>query len=62
MGRALFDNSGFLATARSLASERGPAAVTVKSVTERLNAPKGCFYCRFASRDVLRRSMVWCNN
>ena len=53
MGRALFDNVGFLAAARSLASERGPAAVTVDSVTERLKAPKGSFYYRFASRDAL---------
>jgi AcrR family transcriptional regulator len=53
MGRALFNNVGFLGAARSLASERGPAAVTVDSVTERLNAPKGSFYYRFASRDAL---------
>ncbi|SRR6266487_3721153 len=53
MGRAVFDNAGFLAAARSLASERGPAAVTVDSVTERLKAPKGSFYYRFASRDAL---------
>ena len=53
MGRALFDNVSFLAAARSLACERGPAAVTVDSVTERLKAPKGSFYYRFASRDAL---------
>jgi AcrR family transcriptional regulator len=53
MGRALFDNAGFLAAARALASERGPAAVTVDSVTQRLGAPKGSFYHRFASRDAL---------
>jgi AcrR family transcriptional regulator len=53
MGRALFDNADFLAAARSLASERGPAAVTVDSVTQSLNAPKGSFYYRFASRDAL---------
>ena len=53
MGRALFDNASFLAAARSLACERGPAAVTVDSVTERLKAPKGSFYYRFASRDAL---------
>src|SRR5271170_1051184 len=53
MGRALFDNKGFVAAARSLASERGPAAVTVDSVTARLKAPKGSFYYRFASRDAL---------
>ena len=53
MGRALFDNVSFLEAARSLACERGPAAVTVDSVTERLKAPKGSFYYRFASRDAL---------
>jgi AcrR family transcriptional regulator len=53
MGRALFDNAGFLAAARALACEWGPGAVTVDSVTQRLNAPKGSFYHRFASRDAL---------
>ncbi|MBS0525110.1 MAG: helix-turn-helix transcriptional regulator [Proteobacteria bacterium] len=53
MGRPLFDNADFLAAARSLAAERGPAAVTVDSVTARLGAPKGSFYYRFASRDLL---------
>src|SRR5579864_6716176 len=53
MGRALFDNSDFLAAARVLASESGPAAVTVDSVARRLKAPKGSFYYRFASRDIL---------
>ena len=53
MGRALFDNAGFLAAARALVSERGPAAVTIDSVTQRLKAPKGSFYYRFASRDAL---------
>jgi AcrR family transcriptional regulator len=53
MGRALFDHADFLGAARALASERGPAAVTVDSVIERLKAPKGSFYYRFASRDVL---------
>ncbi len=53
MGRAHFDNAGFLAAARALACERGPAAVTINSVTQRLKAPKGSFYYRFASRDTL---------
>jgi AcrR family transcriptional regulator len=53
MGRALFDNADFLSTARALAAERGPAAVTVDSVTTHLKAPKGSFYYRFASRDLL---------
>src|SRR5579872_6322799 len=53
MGRALFDNAGFLAAARALACERGPGAVTVDSITQRMSAPKGSFYHRFASRDAL---------
>jgi AcrR family transcriptional regulator len=53
MGRPLFDTGSFLTAARSLACERGPAAVTVDSVIARLKAPKGSFYYRFASRDAL---------
>ena len=53
MGRALFDTAGFLAAARALASEHGPGAVTIDAVTQRLKAPKGSFYYRFASRDAL---------
>jgi AcrR family transcriptional regulator len=53
MGRAQFDNAGFLAAARALACKRGPSAVTIDSVTQRLKAPKGSFYYRFPSRDAL---------
>ena len=53
MGHALFEHTDFLVAARDLAAERGPAGVTVGSVTERLKAPKGSFYYRFASRDLL---------
>src|SRR5260221_13552045 len=53
MGRPLFDAGNFLTAARSIACERGPAAVTVDSVIARLKAPKGSFYYRFASRDAL---------
>jgi AcrR family transcriptional regulator len=53
MGYALFEHADFLAAARALAAEHGPAAVTVGSVTKRLKAPKGSFYYRFASRDLL---------
>jgi len=60
MGRPLFDNAGFLAAARALACERGQSAVTVDSVTQRLNAPKGSFYHRFASRDALLGEL-WLN-
>jgi AcrR family transcriptional regulator len=53
MGRAQFDQAGFLAAARALIAERGPKALTVDSVAERMGAPKGSFYHRFASRDAL---------
>ena len=53
MGRAQFDQTGFLAAARALIAERGPQAVTVDSVAARMGAPKGSFYYRFASRDAL---------
>ena len=53
MARPQFHSADFLAAARTLASERGPAAVTVDSVIARLGAPKGSFYHRFASRDAL---------
>jgi AcrR family transcriptional regulator len=42
-----------LTAARALVAELGPAAVTVDAVARRLGAPKGSFYHRFASRDVL---------
>lgn len=60
MGRPLFDNAGFLSAARELAFERGPAAVTVDSLTQRMGAPKGSFYHRFASRDALLGEL-WLN-
>jgi AcrR family transcriptional regulator len=53
MVRPSFGHAAFLAAARDLAAEDGPAAVTVTSVTERLSAPSGSFYYRFASRNVL---------
>ena len=53
MARASFDYADFLTAARELAAQGGPAAVTVLSITERLGAPSGSFYYRFASRDVL---------
>jgi AcrR family transcriptional regulator len=53
MGRPIFDNAGFLSAARKLAFERGPAAVTVDSLTQSMGAPKGSFYYRFESRDAL---------
>ncbi len=53
MGRAKFDEADFKAAALAIAAERGPPAVTVGSITERLKAPTGSFYHRFASRDAL---------
>lgn len=53
MARPSFSRDDFLAAARRLAAEQGPAAVTVGSLSERLGAPSGSFYYRFASRDVL---------
>jgi AcrR family transcriptional regulator len=53
MGRAHFANADFLAAARVLAAEHGPAAVTVSAVAARLKAPTGSFYHRFRSRDLL---------
>jgi AcrR family transcriptional regulator len=53
MGHAYFEHAQFLVAARELAREGGPAQVTVASVTDRLKAPKGSFYYRFASRDLL---------
>jgi AcrR family transcriptional regulator len=53
MVRPSFGHAAFLAAARDLAARDGPAAVTVSSVTERLGAPSGSFYYRFASRNVL---------
>jgi len=53
MGNARFLPKDFLAAARHIAVESSPAQVTVDSVVERLKAPKGSFYHRFASRDLL---------
>src|ERR1700726_4528616 len=53
MGRRKFDDEDFLDAALAIIAERGPVAVTVGSIAERLGAPVGSFYHRFASRDVL---------
>jgi AcrR family transcriptional regulator len=53
MGRARFTQADFLAAALAIASEHGPSAVTIASISARLRAPTGSFYHRFASRDVL---------
>src|SRR5215510_1505813 len=51
--RAKFDEADFLAAAQAIAVAHGPAAATVASISERLKAPTGSFYHRFASREVL---------
>ena len=53
MGHAKFSQDDFLAAALAIAAEQGPSAVTVGSISERLQSPTGSFYHRFASRDVL---------
>ena len=53
MAGAKFSQSDFLAAALAIAAEHGPSAVTVGSITDRLRAPTGSFYHRFASRNVL---------
>lgn len=53
MGHARFTDRDFLGVARELAAELGPASVTVDMINDRLQAPKGSFYYRFASRDLL---------
>jgi AcrR family transcriptional regulator len=53
MGISRFTNADFMAAARSQACAEGPATVTVDSVIRRLHAPRGSFYHRYASRDVL---------
>lgn len=53
MGLSRFQKNDFLAAARSQACEEGPASVTVDSVIRRLHAPRGSFYHRYESRDVL---------
>src|SRR4051812_19532276 len=58
MPKRLFEDADFLAAARDLAAAGGPASVTVTSVSERLGAPVGSFYHRFASRDLLLAN-VW---
>jgi AcrR family transcriptional regulator len=53
MGRPKYDDRDFLDAALAIAAISGPPAVTIGAVTDRLKAPVGSFYHRFASRDVL---------
>jgi AcrR family transcriptional regulator len=58
--RAKFADADYLSAAKAIAVERGPLAVTVASISQRLKAPTGSFYHRFASRDVLLGNL-WLN-
>src|SRR4030095_1607593 len=53
MGRPKYGDGEFLDAALAIAAESGPPAVTVGAIPERLGAPVGAVYHRFASRDVL---------
>jgi AcrR family transcriptional regulator len=53
MGRPKYGDGDFLDAALAIAAQSGPPAVTVGAITERLGAPVGSLYHRFASRDVL---------
>src|SRR5438067_4092316 len=53
MAKPRFDRADFLDAALALIAEGGPPAATVAAIAERLGAPTGSFYHRFASRDVL---------
>jgi AcrR family transcriptional regulator len=53
VGRPKYDDGDFLDAALAIAAIAGPPAVTIGAVTDRLKAPVGSFYHRFASRDVL---------
>lgn len=53
MGRPKYGDGDFLDAALAIAAESRLSAVTVGAVTERLGAPVGSFYHRFASRDLL---------
>jgi AcrR family transcriptional regulator len=61
MRKAAFERADFLTAARSLIGEQGPTQVTVDSVMQKLNAPKGSFYYRFDSRDALLGEL-WLSN
>jgi AcrR family transcriptional regulator len=53
MRRPRFEQADFFAAALAISADHGPSAATVASITERLKAPVGSFYYRFASRDLL---------
>src|SRR5690242_20217206 len=52
MGHPKFRQEDFFAAALAIIAERGLPALTVASISARLQSPSGSFYHRFASRDV----------
>lgn len=57
MGHPKFSYEDFLGAALAIIAERGVSGVTVASIIDRVGAPTGSFYHRFASRDVLLGSL-----
>ncbi len=51
--KAKFSAEQFIDAALDLAAEQGPAAITIAALAERMHAPVGSVYHRFASRDVI---------
>jgi AcrR family transcriptional regulator len=58
MGKAHFQNQDFVEAVRTIVAERGPSEVTVDAITSLLSAPRGSFYHRFSSLDLLR-GQLW---
>ena len=54
---AKFSAEAILDTSLALVSERGPSALTITAVAERLGAPSGSIYHRFSGRDVLAATL-----
>src|SRR5258708_22721715 len=53
MAHPRFNQSDFFSAALAIAAEHGPSTVTVAAISDRLKAPTGSFYHRFASRNIL---------
>jgi AcrR family transcriptional regulator len=51
--KAKFSAEQFIDAALDLAAEQSPAAVTIAALAERMTAPVGSVYHRFASRDLI---------
>lgn len=52
-----YEADQILDTAALLVGERGPSALSIAGVAERLGAPTGSIYHRFGSRDILAASL-----